>query len=775
MKLTFKITLLSDYHIGTGFGKGIIDSLILRDRDDLPVIRGTTLSGLLRQGMWELLQTPLLGKYKKCEQSDGDFDVSYCSMNDIISMCPICRILGTPAYPKKWKISSAEIGDSKAIPEKVLWRSRVNPRTRTSEARKLFRDETAGKGTNFVFTVSNESNEKQTLEEASFIAAAFRVIRNLGASRRRGKGSCQIHLIDVTPSPDLKDSSPEDYLLDTFKTRWLENKDIEITEQFNLIQLKGDKTQKKSFNIILLTEEPLLIADKSESGNRYHTNIYIPGYTLLGALAWKIAQSLDLNDNKVYEKFIKLFRKGEVKVSPLYPAWKLEDYIYPSIPSPQDFLTCKKHPEKYEHGIKGYATDVVEPPNCGVCSKEGIETPLVPLNKFLPILEGQKQINVVLREEMHIAINPATGKTKEGVLFGYISVESGQYFVGLIEIEDWVNFVNLIRINESNENITFELRLGKASSRGYGKVKVWLQSKENPENIFLGKPLGERVIDLTQPITMTFITDAILMDCWGRFLTLHKELLDKEYEKSLKELLELNIDIKEITNTYVKSKIVDGFNTYLGLPKWRDFGITAGSSICFKLKSPDNKDEILKRLGEIEKEGIGLRREEGFGRVAFNHPVYSKNEGVMEGIHLPEFMRIKKIEKMSIEIFKEWWKKYLDKINRKNFMDRKWVSVSRFLRANTDKTIEEIREMVDKFHILENPLQDLIKKKNVYRDEKEFLEEDGKKGLDALLNSLKELSKGLQREDESLREYLKNIAMEMLADFIAVSAKEVEK
>ena len=102
MKLKFKICLMSDYHIGAGYGKGVVDSVILKDRNGLPIIRGTTLTGLLRQGIWELLQTDLLNHLRKCQQSwYKENKVSpYCTEKDQDLVCPICRILGSPLHSK---------------------------------------------------------------------------------------------------------------------------------------------------------------------------------------------------------------------------------------------------------------------------------------------------------------------------------------------------------------------------------------------------------------------------------------------------------------------------------------------------------------------------------------------------------------------------------------------------------------------------------------------------------------------------------------------------
>ncbi len=640
MKLTFKISLLSDYHIGAGHGKGIVDSLLLKDNQSLPVIRGTTLSGLLRQGMRDLLQIDLLEQHRKCKQSGGASDLSYCSEGNKKSMCPICQILGTPAYPKRWRISSAEIEDTLILkPEIVAWRNRVNPKTRIAEARKLFNVETVGKGLNFLFSVSNDTNDERILEEAAFIVAAFRMVRNLGSSRRRGKGLCQIHLVDAKNAPTEleteKEATMEDYFLDMFKTVWLENKELNITKAVVQSEKRKESTPTtKIFNIILLTEEPLLIANKSESGSMYYTSKSIPGHTLLGALAWKAAANSTMDDKEVYEQFIKLFRRGDIKVSPLYSALKIQDDIYPSIPSPQDFLYCKLYPEFEEHGrgVQGYATDTEEPGKCEICLQEDIETPLEPVNQYIAIRKYHKhleEVEVPVREEMHIAIDPKKGRTITGVLFGYESIDSGAYFIGTIKIANWANFAHFLGLD--GESPVFELRIGKASARGHGKVKVWLQSDRDTKNLFLGTSLKERVTDLTKPLRMTFITDTILVDTWGRFL-------NKPDKPVLEVLLGENV---EIINIFVKTKTVDGFNAYLGLPKWRDIAISAGSAVGFKLEHPENEEALFKLLEKLESEGIGLRKEEGFGRIAFNHPIYRKNEGVEFGIHLPEIMRVK--------------------------------------------------------------------------------------------------------------------------------------
>ena len=52
IRLEFDIEFKSDFHIGAGHGLGLqVDSALLRDSDNVPVIRGTVLTGLLRESL----------------------------------------------------------------------------------------------------------------------------------------------------------------------------------------------------------------------------------------------------------------------------------------------------------------------------------------------------------------------------------------------------------------------------------------------------------------------------------------------------------------------------------------------------------------------------------------------------------------------------------------------------------------------------------------------------------------------------------------------------
>ncbi|MDY6856506.1 MAG: RAMP superfamily CRISPR-associated protein [Thermodesulfobacteriota bacterium] len=772
MELKFKIKILSDYHIGAGYGRDQVDSMLLKDPDSIPIIRGTVVSGLLRQGIWDLLQLDLLKSHRRCCKSNGDPNLSYCYDKNPDSMCPICRIMGTPANEKRWTISSASVMRSDNLKrEKIVWRNRVNPITRTSEEKKLFNQEAVGKGIDFVFTLRNEADTIHTIEEASFIVAGFRMVRNLGSSRRRGKGECRIHLVDSMKVPGiLKCESSEDYFLNLFEKRWLKGEELNFPDMNDEsdILFEGGSTNRR-FKLILRAEEPLIISNRGESGNRFQTNVYIPGYTILGAMAWKVAKSHDPFNSSTYKDFIKLFRRGGIKITPLYPAWIVEgdtDNIYPSIPSPRDLLTCKLYPGFGDlddgHGYKGYATSIGKPEFCEDCGKKNIKSQLIPSDKFLPIRERPKELNVAKREEMHISIDPVNGMVKKGELFSYSAIESNEYFTGMVEFKDWATFARLIGIESiGDDKYKLELSIGKASKRGYGKAKLWLYPLEDSEDIFIGERRGyDSIKNDTGPITMTLITDTILVDDWGRYLN----ALDQD---SLCDLLGLDNNDIEVINYYVKSKNVDGFNTHLGLPKWRDVSISAGSSVGFKIKSDGKKEKIFDTIEKLENEGVGLRKDEGFGRVAFNHPIYSGNQYVDQMINLQECMRIES-PKDNVKYFDIWWGNELDGLDSKYFEKEEWIAVSRWLKINSQEPIEGL-ENLKGFHTLESPLKELIVQRDPLLDQPSFLDKDEIfKGKNAVEEILGKLSTRLEeQDDEDTKGYLQTRAIEKLADYIA--------
>ncbi|MFW5988255.1 MAG: RAMP superfamily CRISPR-associated protein, partial [bacterium] len=709
MRLNFIIKLLSDTHISSGYGKGNADQTYVKDEKGEPVIKGTTLSGLLRQGISDLLQLKPLNYIDFCGTKDSK--MTYCRAGNIEELCPQCRILGTPVRKKSWAISSAKIKDPlNSGWGKVIWRNKVNLLTGTAEDHKLFSQEVISSGTEFSFSLTNNLQGQEILDEASFIVAAFRMIKSIGSSRRRGKGECDIYLNSCDVFSDKQNPGDvQNRLLEHFSFKWLKEKGARKIEtnrtnkQFNSEKNSTNKT--KSFQVVIKNEEPLIISNKGEAGNEYFSIDYIPAQTFLGTLAWKIAVKYDLEqDEKAYNKFIDFFKKGGVKISNLFPAVlsKNQNHIFPTIKAPLDYLIDKYHPFEKNHEFINGAIKENEP---GLCP--GCDNPLTISDKYLQLRnvpEGLSTYEVNFRNDPHIEVDTKTGQSVENRFFNYRAIESGQFFAGILEVKDWETFSEMLGLNTNETELN--LRIGKASTRGYGKVIIRLIPDSNVDKFFIGKKLEKR-INLKEPITMTLMSDAVLVDPWGRF----KNSLDEEY---LSNLFSFRV---KIINSYNSSKNIDGFNSYLGLPKWRDKAISAGSSIGFKIIDDTlDSEEVLNELKNIEQNGIGLRRAQGFGHVAFNHPIYDKNQNIVGGIDLPEELKKKLIEKPSftnIDKKIERLKNAFNKMFEKMFIEKDGYKVlSDLLYKNSDQGVDLLIEKIRDFHNCWDEINKKVREKN---------------------------------------------------------------
>jgi CRISPR-associated protein Csx10 len=105
--------------------------------------------------------------------------------------------------------------------------------------------------------------------------------------------------------------------------------------------------------------------------------------------------------------------------------------------------------------------------------------------------------------------------------------------------------------------------------------------------------------------SITLYSDVIVMDKFMRY----KYTID---EDSLMEEFGLK-DIKLVC-AFKNIKEVLGWNAAWGLPKERELAIEKGSVFFFSYEG-NNVDGLLRSLKDVDIKGIGLRREEGFGKV----------------------------------------------------------------------------------------------------------------------------------------------------------------
>lgn len=801
LKLTFAMAFLSDYHAGTGESRGVLlDAVIARGPNGAPEIPGRTLIGLLRQSLYDLLQTAPLQARRRCLASGLPDGESFCLTTLRRDECPLCQVFGSPAHSKGWHASVARVADgapgqgwpaeSAAI---TVANVRRDPQTRRAEARKLYNREEGDHRLPFTFTLSWPQADAQALAQAAWLVAAARNLRHLGQRRRRGVGEVQIRL----ELGALTNGGADEIVLDQawFLAHWQHACLGQPVKGHNPepLPLPPREAQRpwvppdalgneRRLTAILRLDASTLIATGNEVGYTLETLGYIPG-TVLQAVACSRAAALGhlAPDSANYAAATRYLLEGGIRFGMLYPAPTAGDYyLQPTVPAPRDQYECELEPDSPAHPHPAYATASISTPLAHTCKVDGCGARLRPQSGYLTLEQGPERTpqkyRAALAVSRHPAIEPRLNKVRAGALYAYRALAAQQYFVGEVICGDGAALAYLQAVGLELK-AAHEVWVGRGAEGGHGQALLYLTEAVHEGQsypLLCGAPLAQRAPDLTQPFTITLLSDAIVRDRWGRAVT----TLD---ETSVREAL--GLPGKPI-RSYSAARAVDGFNAYLGLPRWRDLALRAGSAVGIQLDQGARQGAVLARLQALEAEGIGLRRGEGFGQLAVNLPIYGTLAG-WEGaqVDLPRALhydetRARPIEPLDHARFATSWRKAieaaLDGRAVAAFDARNWEGILRALRLrDMPASAEAARGLLADLEQPQAPLPaTTVVALDVHtrgKDNNRFLKGKGQAGADALGDLLAELYDSAGGDAR-----LWALGLDQLADAIALQIKESE-
>lgn len=218
----------------------------------------------------------------------------------------------------------------------------------------------------------------------------------------------------------------------------------------------------------------------------------------------------------------------------------------------------------------------------------------------ITVYQEKRRINI------HNQRNRQRGRGNEGsgAVFRYDAIDAGQTFQGVVlcdSDQDAEIIKSLLQPEKKTENIN--VWLGGSQSAGYGHVTVELLPDNNRWSEVYQYWINRS--DRQNNLTVTLLSDTILRDEWGQNTTDPQEFV-KVISKAL------DVEVKHI-DTYVSSTIVGGFNKKWGLPIPQVPALAAGSVFVFKSELLD-----AQKVENLENQGIGERRVDGFGRIVFN-------------------------------------------------------------------------------------------------------------------------------------------------------------
>lgn len=352
------------------------------------------------------------------------------------------------------------------------------------------------------------------------------------------------------------------------------------------------------YRITLL--EPLLatsIAGDPNSGVSYP---YIPGSVVRGAVVGAYLQNkglstLDAGD----EEAQRLFFDAQTRCLNAYPTSVDRRRC---LPTPRSWFKIKgdKHSLIYDYAIqlpddsdedRQYESAGTAP----YCIVDDEETYLI---------DPQRRVNVHTQRDRKLG----RATDADGAVFQYDALESGQTFAGYVlvsDAQDADTFAGLLPQIYS---------MGGSSNSGYGRVSVEVEAAvdctQKPWREVRSEPTSLAAEGL---LVVTLLSDALVRD-----------LQTGQYTHNLKPLLEAMLGVELVQPELEAGAVerrgvwrmeeVGGFNRTWGMPLPQAQAISAGSVFVFQVSKPISANA----LAAIEWQGIGERRSEGFGRIAFN-------------------------------------------------------------------------------------------------------------------------------------------------------------
>lgn len=329
-------------------------------------------------------------------------------------------------------------------------------------------------------------------------------------------------------------------------------------------------------------QQPIKISTTSMQIDNEFTKGYITGSAIRGAFISNyinIKKVEDINQGEHRNKLL----KGDIEFLNAYPVVGARR----TFPFPKCFYALKEDIKRYSTEKKMKITMIQESSKEDLQKVKNIE--FVNINFQTEKLQAK---NVGKINNIHIK------KGKKNSIFRYEAIEPNNKFKGIIKVN---NEAYVDEVKEILEKGLFYI--GGSKGSGYGKCLISNVStkSQNPEEVAFLEVYDEDVFEDCEYISLYATSDIIYRNNLG----IYKTYIEEEYIKQ-----NLKLEEVELYNSYIETEYISGFNNKWGYKLPLVNGIKAGSIITYKIKGDIHLDNVIKFL----EEGIGERKEEGFGR-----------------------------------------------------------------------------------------------------------------------------------------------------------------
>lgn len=386
----------------------------------------------------------------------------------------------------------------------------------------------------------------------------------------------------------------------------------------------------KLYRLTATLKSPLMIRRERQSYAPAALD-YLPGSTLRGALA---AKYLRLGGSPEDRTFRSLFVDQPIHFPNLL-ATNQPDVVPRVLPATA--ISCKRHPGflgEDGHGVNDslVATTVAKITKhrirddfwlcrhsfgvTRICHSE--MTPFAGVWNSEPAAPRKFELSMQYRR--HTGIDRATGTVASSIFFISQAIDAARSQPDQIWSEEPQRLAGTIYLE--NEQIKILAQLidgavfaGGSRSRGFGETELTLSEIDafRPDiaqwDTRFRKKLAECTGDLirTEGVYFTVKLDS------------HAILVDK-FLRSLWQFVP-DFPNVELVKRSAQAAVIRGWQYSSGLPKPDDVGIAMGSLFLFRYTGEDTTG-LEQYLADITVKGVGLRREDGFGRISICEPLH---------------------------------------------------------------------------------------------------------------------------------------------------------
>lgn len=345
---------------------------------------------------------------------------------------------------------------------------------------------------------------------------------------------------------------------------------------------------------------PMVDGDPNAVVSRQH----VPGSSVWGAAAWHYLRQVGQPTD---DEFRHAFLDGGLRFLTAYP--EVQDETIPNkvpqrtLPVPHSIRQFKKN-ENLVDFLKTSPQDLTDRSTKRLDRRTALIS-----QKRLKTLPVKMELNYHhARASKDRSIGRALGSDVDGggAFFQYQALQAAQVFQGaILGSKD-----NLRKLKEEWLNEVTIIRIGRSKGAQYGETEFeWIGDIQQLNELteWNGFAAPQALPDLSKRLVITTLSPLLTVNGFG-----HPEAIFPRAE--LAKVLQLNISDLKLSDSYTRTEMIGGYYSHLRLPRQQWPAIAAGSVFVFDVEKVPDKECLLK----LEHKGLGLRKGEGYGRLAVN-------------------------------------------------------------------------------------------------------------------------------------------------------------